>query len=95
LYQRNVYQTGQDLESTAREEKGAAQAAPTESEPSKDSPASLTRENGGKRAETNSGDSSLAKQPTNEEKELADVRTDGLLCVTCGPALEEQKNYAG
>ncbi len=93
LYQSNVYPTGQDLESSsARVEEGTP---PAESEPSKSSPESLTREADRKRVETASVDSSLAKRVANEEKELADVRTDGLLCVTGGPSIEEQKNFAG
>ncbi len=93
MYLSNVYPTGQDLESSpARVEEGAP---PAESEPSKGSPESLTRKADGKRLETTSADSSLAKRGANEEKELADVRTDGLLCVTGGPSIEEQKNFAG
>jgi hypothetical protein len=96
LYQSNVYPTGQDLESSsARVEEGTPAETPAESEPSKSSPESLTREADGKRVETASADSSLAKRGANEEKELADVRTDGLLCVTGGPSIEEQKNFAG
>ncbi len=58
-------------------------------------PKSVSREASGDRSEADGGGSLLAKQLANQEKELADVRTDGLLSVTGGPQTEERKNFAG